>query len=210
MRTLLTYATSHTSTATISSQIHKTLTSLHPSIDIDLFPIENVTSSDLQKYTSIIIGSAVHGMAWLPPATMFLETNAPTLRRIPVWAFSVGAPIAMPKAVQKMGLTEIKEAEILRQKVEEALTIPEASGEKGKEEERVLKDHVFFEGKFERKDAGIVVKAIWFCTGGKFGDFTDEGAIDGWATKVAGEIEAVERMEEVIPVGGAVRQPVRV
>jgi len=149
-------------------------------------------------------------MAWLPPAITFLETNAPTLRRIPVWAFSVGAPEAMPKVVQKMGLTEVKEAEILRQKVEEALTLPVARGEKGKEQEKVLKDHVFFEGKFEKKDAGIVVKAIWFCTGGKFGDFRDEGAIDGWGTKVAGEIEAVERMEEVIPVGGALQGPVAV
>jgi menaquinone-dependent protoporphyrinogen oxidase len=219
MRTLLTYATSHASTAEISSTIHKTLTKLDPNIDIDLYPIEDVTSNDLQKYTAIIIGSAVHGMEWLPIATKFLETNAPTLRRIPVWAFSVGAPSAMPGPIQKMGLTEIKEAEILRQKVEASLTIPptkddvnaaylKKEGRKSVEQPRVLKDHVFFEGKFEKKDAGVVLRAIWFCTGGKFGDFRDEGAIEGWATKVAGEIEQTEH-NEVIPVGGAVQAPIQ-
>lgn len=221
MRSLLTYATSHASTAEISSTIHKTLTRLHPNIDIDLYPIEDVTSTDLQKYTSVIIGSAVHGMQWLPPATKFLETNAPTLRRIQVWAFSVGAPSAMPTPIQKMGLNEVKEAEALRQKIETSLTIPttkddadaklsKREGKKSSEQPSALKDHVLFEGKFEKKDAGVVLRAIWFCTGGKFGDFRDEDAIEGWATKVAGEIEQTERNEEVIPVGGAVQAPIQV
>lgn len=208
MRTLLTYATSHTSTAEISSTIHKTLTHLNQNIDIDLLPIEDVTSSDLQKYTSIIIGSAVHGIAWLPPAVRFLETNAPTLRRIPVWAFSVGAPAAMPKPMQKMGLDGVKEAETLRGKIEMALTIPafregdaKREGKRPVEYPRVLEDHVLFEGRFEKKDAGVILRAVWFCTGGKFGDFRDEGAIEGWASKVSGEIVRMERGGEVVAAG---------
>lgn len=118
----------------------------------------------------------------------------------------------MPKPIKKMGMNEVQEAELLRGKIEEALTIPEIKGKNKKEGEhpRVLKEHVFFEGKFEKEDAGVVLRAIWFCTGGKFGDFRDEGAIEGWATKVAEEIAQTERNEEVAAVDGVVQTPIQV
>jgi hypothetical protein len=55
-----------------------------------------------------------------------------------------------------------------------------------------------------------VMRAIWFCTGGKFGDFRDENAIESWATKVAGQIEQTECNEEVIPISGTEQEPIHV
>lgn len=114
----------------------------------------------------------------------------------------------MPKPMQKMGLDGVKEAETLRGKIEMALTIPafregdaKREGKRPVEYPRVLEDHVLFEGRFEKKDAGVILRAVWFCTGGKFGDFRDEGAIEGWASKVSGEIVRMERGGEVVAAG---------
>jgi menaquinone-dependent protoporphyrinogen oxidase len=196
-RTLITYASAHQSTAEISTQIYKTLTLTHPNTDI--LPIDSVSSTDLQKYTSIIIGSAVHGIHWLPSAVKFLETNVSTLKRVPLWAFSVGAPTAMPPVIQKLGLTETKEESVLKHHIVDILEAQKAQGVAGHQEPNTgLREHVLFGGRFEKSDAGLVTKTIWAVGGGKFGDFRDPGAIEAWAKKVAGEIGELEKGKEAV------------
>jgi hypothetical protein len=81
---------------------------------------------------------------------------------MPIWAFSVGAPNAMPSPIKRMGLNEVKEAEILRQRVEIALTIPTTKSDDktdlprtesktSHEQPRILKDHALFEGGSRRR-----------------------------------------------------------
>ncbi|ATL32208.1 flavodoxin domain-containing protein [Streptomyces formicae] len=46
-------------------------------------------------YGAYVLGSAVHGQAWLEQAKEFLRLNGDLLQTRPVWVFSVGMPAAL-------------------------------------------------------------------------------------------------------------------
>jgi menaquinone-dependent protoporphyrinogen oxidase len=52
------------------------------------------TSPDPAGFDAVVVGSAVHGQAWLPEAVAWLRTSRHVLAGRPIWAFSVGMPAA--------------------------------------------------------------------------------------------------------------------
>lgn len=166
--TLLTYATVHGSTAEISRRIKTILESNNVSTEV--LPVEKVT--DLSKYSSVIIGSAVINLAWLPEAQSFLHSNASALSRVPVWAFSVGAPHIGPK-FWKMEVAD--EEKMIRDHIERDVKV---------------KGHTLFLGRFHKNHFALRMRLFWSCTGGTYGDFINWNEIETWANGVADEIGA--------------------
>lgn len=86
MRVLVGYASAHGSTAGIAEAIARRLG--HHGLDVDLRSVAEVDAVDVD---AVVLGSAVHSGAWLPPATAFVHGHLPALVRRPVWLFSVSS-----------------------------------------------------------------------------------------------------------------------
>ena len=56
--------------------------------EVECRSVEDVGA--LSRYEAVVVGSAVHNQAWLPPALLFFKHHARELANRPVWAFSVG------------------------------------------------------------------------------------------------------------------------
>jgi hypothetical protein len=53
----------------------------------------------------------------------------------------------------------------------------------------VLKAHKLFNGKFEKKDAGWVIRTLCSCFGGHYGVFRNWEEIQNWANEVAEDLK---------------------
>jgi menaquinone-dependent protoporphyrinogen oxidase len=167
MTTLVAYASEHGSTKEIAerfSNIISVKTSPHP---VECLAIDDV--SDLSKYSYIVIGSCVHNMQWLPAATSFCHHNSVALSKVPVWAFSVGSAAGLPNYLKRWGLPD-KEDRNLRDEIERDFKV---------------EGHTFFSGKFLKEQAPAMLRCIWICCGGTFGDFRDWEKIEACGTEVA-------------------------
>ena len=87
MRALVAYASAHGSTRGIASAIGAELTAT--GIETDVCACDEVT--DLDRYDAVVVGSAIHNMAWLPEAMAFANDHAAELHAKPVWCFSVSS-----------------------------------------------------------------------------------------------------------------------
>src|ERR1700749_4427687 len=96
MRVLIAYATEHGSTKEVAERMKNRLALR--GIECDCLPVDQVT--DLSAYSYAIIGSAVHNIKWLPAASSFIKNNATQLKEIPVWAFSIGYAVGMPRLIR--------------------------------------------------------------------------------------------------------------
>src|SRR5579875_3976215 len=67
-------------------------------------PVTQIPS--LSGYDAVMLGSAIHGQAWLPEATRFVRENTAALATRPVWLFSVGMPGALPRVVRGWAMRE--------------------------------------------------------------------------------------------------------
>ena len=102
MRILVVYASADGSTAEIARRIAQRLRERgHDASDQPAG-----SAGSLQDVDAVVLGSAVHDRQWLHEATNFVNTNRPAIRNLPFWAFSVGMPDALPKAVRKIARTE--------------------------------------------------------------------------------------------------------
>src|SRR6478752_6918190 len=91
MTVLVAYATAHGSTRGIAERITARLGERHVAAQArPVSEIESVFDDD-----GVVVGSAIHGQAWLPEAVRFMRNNATTLAARPVWLFSVGMPGAL-------------------------------------------------------------------------------------------------------------------
>jgi menaquinone-dependent protoporphyrinogen oxidase len=175
MITLITYATEFGSTREIAERISSIVGPKISPSTTELLPIEQVT--DLSKYSSIIIGSAVHGMKWLPVATTFIHTNAEPLSKVPIWVYSVGSPAGMPKLLQRWASKE-KEDKIIYDTIAQDIK---------------AQRHVVFNGRFlkEHMGGGCFASCFTFM-GGRLGDFREWDLIEKWAEEVGEEIKTAE------------------
>lgn len=83
---LVGYASEHGSTRTVAERIGARL-------GADVRSLDEV--EDPGAYEAFVLGSAVHGQAWLPEAAAFVRANREMLAGRPVWVFSVGMPGAL-------------------------------------------------------------------------------------------------------------------
>jgi menaquinone-dependent protoporphyrinogen oxidase len=172
MPTLVAYASIQGSTAEIAQRIGTVLKS--KGLVIEILPIEEVSS--FSKYSSAIVGSAVHNFEWIPPAQSFLHKNSSALSKIPVWAFSVGCPYTVPKRLQK-SLDVENEGQKLEKEVKKDV---------------LVREHMLFQGKFLKAHFNLSWRLFWSCIGGTYGDFRNWDEIERWADKVGDELHQLE------------------
>jgi menaquinone-dependent protoporphyrinogen oxidase len=102
VRILVTYASPHGSTRGIAERIAGRL--LERGLRAECLPVRLVRT--VADYDAVIVGSALHGRAWLPEAADFLWAHADALRSKPVWLFSVGIPGALPIPLRRLAIRE--------------------------------------------------------------------------------------------------------
>jgi menaquinone-dependent protoporphyrinogen oxidase len=171
MPTLITYASLRGSTAELAERMSNILKS--KGLAVDILPIDQVSVKSLQKYPTVIIGSAVINFEWLPDATSFLRKNSAQLSKVSVWCFSCGCPNTVPKRFEKAWDAENE---------------PALLDAACRREVKNIKEHKLFLGKFLRSHFNFWWNCFWGCCGGKYGDYRDWGEIEGWANKVGDEI----------------------
>ncbi|MFR9799098.1 flavodoxin domain-containing protein [Streptomyces sp. MS06] len=166
MDVLVGYATAHGSTRGIAERLAARLAAA--GLTTEARDVREVDDAD--AYRAFVLGSAVHGQTWLEPARAFLRENADILGERPVWIFSVGMPAALRGPWRRMGPQEIP---VIAQSLPSALP---------------YRDHRLFSGAVRPEQLPLRGRFVFRLLGGRFGDYRDWEAIDGWAGDIAGAL----------------------
>ncbi len=174
MVTLIAYASKTNSTHEISLRLATRLNGSDQAevpAKVECVSVECV--DNLDRFDAVVLGSAIHGGAWLPEASQFLARHAAALKERPVWAFSVGMTDGMP--IWLRAKAAAKEEKQIRAAIEKV-----GVG---------LESHRLFSGVGKRETMPWLIRMMWSCVGGRFGDFRDWDAIEKWGDEIAGEIQ---------------------
>jgi menaquinone-dependent protoporphyrinogen oxidase len=164
-RVLVAYATAAGSTAGVAERVAEVLRRW--GAEVLCRPVgPDVEPADFDAF---VLGSAVHNMAWLPPAIDFLHRVAPHDR--PVWCFSVGG--ITPKGAITRRLTD-RELQVVAQR------FPAGFEPRG---------HRIFGGIIQMKGTPLWGRLFFRMTGGRPGDHRDWPAIEAWAESIARELQ---------------------
>ncbi|MFI7482299.1 flavodoxin domain-containing protein [Kocuria sp. M1R5S2] len=161
------HASAHGSTTEIAQRIADVLR--HEGAVADVVPVGRI--EELEAYDAVVLGSAVHGQAWLPAATEFVHRRAAELRARPVWLFSVGMSGGLPRIVRGAARSgqDRRLADALR----------DVARPRG---------HRLFSGVCRQDQlprwGGVLFRGM----GGHFGDYRDWTAIEAWAREIAEEL----------------------
>ncbi|MXM64700.1 flavodoxin [Streptomyces sp. HUCO-GS316] len=166
MDILVGYATAHGSTREIAEHLADTLSKA--GLTAEARGVETVDDAD--AYGAFVLGSAVHGQAWLESAKAFVRDNLDVLGPRPVWIFSVGMPGALRGPWRRMAAKEIPV-------IVESLPA-----------ELAHRDHRLFSGVITPADLPLTGRIMFRLVGGRFGDYRDWEAIDGWAAEIAADL----------------------
>lgn len=124
---------------------------------------------DPAKFAALIVGSAVHNMAWLPEAISFLS-RLPAHSAPPVWTFSVGS-------VEPRG--PVTRLLVSRERI---------AVERGFPAGLTLREHRVFGGVVVMTGVPLWGRLFWRLTGGRPGDHRNWPAIEQWAAGIATEL----------------------
>jgi menaquinone-dependent protoporphyrinogen oxidase len=169
-RVLVGYATAAGSTTGIAERIAATLR--HTGSEVVCRPVG--PDVDPASFDAFVLGSAVHNMAWLPPALDFLGRLPPADER-PIWCFSVGGGDDEGPVARRMAALEVR-------RVERAFP----AGFHARE-------HRLFRGVIEMKGVPLWGRIFWRLIGGRPGDHRNWPAIDRWASGIATEITRMQK-----------------
>ncbi|GAA4733956.1 hypothetical protein GCM10023328_11990 [Modestobacter marinus] len=161
---LVGYATAAGSTQGVAERIAGRLR--EAGLSVTCAPVD--PGLDPRAFCAWVLGSAVHGMAWLPSATDFLSRAAATPR--PCWAFSVAG--VSPSGPVRRWMTDQEVRRVQR----------------GFPPGLALEDHQLFAGVVDTTRVGWAGRAFWRALGGRPGDQRDWPAIDRWAAQVAAQL----------------------
>jgi menaquinone-dependent protoporphyrinogen oxidase len=162
MRVLIAYASANGSTRGIAEHVARRLAS--ESWTVDCRSVTDVAVVD--GYDAVVVGSAIHGQAWLPEAGKFVRDNAAQLAHVPTWLFSVGMPGALARRLQRWAMQE--GPKVMAPYV--ALTHP--------------RDTRLFSGVVSREQFPLPSRIVFRLMGGHYGDHRDWPAIDRWAEDI--------------------------
>ena len=165
-RVLVGYATAAGSTAGIAERIADTLRERGCAV------VCRPVGPDLDPsgYDALVVGSAVHDMAWLRPAVDFLG-RVPAGDGMRVWCFSVGGMTPAGPVTRRMTTREVR-------RVEEGFP----PGCRARE-------HRFFGGIVELKEVPLWGRLFWRVFGGRSGDHRDWPAVESWARQIAAALQ---------------------
>lgn len=136
---------------------------------VDCRAVKDVGS--VSGYEAVVVGSAIHNQAWLPPAALFFTRFAPELAKRPVWAFSVGMADALPKPFRSRGAA-------LQQKRLRGLLPQEVP----------LYGHEVFSGVYQADQMPAPLRVLFRLTGGHFGDLRNWAAVDAWTDQITARL----------------------
>lgn len=173
MRILVVYASADGSTAEIARRIAQRLR--ERGHDVSDQPVGSAGS--LHGVNAVVLGSAVHGRQWLGEATNFVNTNRQAVHDRPFWTFSVGMPDALPKAVRKIARTE------------ENVIISQLGDLRPR-------GHRLFSGVVKPSQFPLASRIFLRLVGGRYGDFRDWPAIEGWALEIADQLDGAAAMAD--------------
>lgn len=163
VRVLVTYVSPHGSTRGIAERI---ATRLRDSgLLVDCRPIHEAQA--VADYDAVVVGSAIHGQAWLPEASRFLATHADELVVKPVWLYSVGMPGALPRPLRRLAMREGPKA-----------IAPLAAMVRPR-------DTRLFSGVVSKQQFPPVSRATLRLMGAHYGDFRSWPDIDAWAASIS-------------------------
>lgn len=166
MTVLVAYASKHGSTRGIAEAVGRRLR--ERGIEAEVRPVGEVDR--LERYDAVVVGSAVYLGAWRKEALEFLDRNAETMDRVPVWLFSSGptkADDTMELAVSAKHLRRL-----------------DALG---------ARDHHLFLGALDPKELGFLERRAVKAAKQPFGDYRDWSEVEGWADTIADAISGGSR-----------------
>lgn len=102
VRVIVTHVSPHGSTRGIAERIAERLR--ESGLQVDCEPVHEIQRVD--GYDAVVIGSAIHGRAWLTEASQFLSTHADELVVRPKWLYSVGMPGALARPLRRLAMRE--------------------------------------------------------------------------------------------------------
>jgi menaquinone-dependent protoporphyrinogen oxidase len=163
---LVGYASAHGSTREIAERIGAVIA--RHGIRTEVRPMATV--EDGHRYRAFVLGSAVHDQAWLAEARNFVSGNSELLARRPVWAFSVGMPMALRGPWKRVTYQE--ERKVMAGL---AATVP-------------LRGQRLLSGVLRRDQLPLAGRVMFRLMGCRYGDFRDWAEIDAWADGIAREL----------------------
>ncbi|WP_406404276.1 flavodoxin domain-containing protein [Streptomyces sp. NBC_00879] len=166
MNLLVGYATAHGSTREIAERLGARLG--ETGLKADVRSMADVEDAD--AYEAFVLGSAVHGQAWLAPAKDFLRRNGELLGARPVWIFSVGMPGALRGPCKRMA--DAEKPAITRD-------LPGSIPYQG---------HRLLSGVITRDQLPFTGRVAFRLMGCRYDDFRDWPAVDAWAAEIAREL----------------------
>ncbi|RBY87743.1 flavodoxin domain-containing protein [Blastococcus sp. TF02A-30] len=160
---LIAYATAAGSTAGIAERIAATLAEDGAEVTC------RAVTDDLDPagFDVVVVGSAVHSMAWLPPALAFLPKAAAS--GAPVWCFSVGG-LASPDSGRVSRYLAAGELRRIETGFPHGFT---------------PREHRLFTGVVDVTRSPLWGRVFYRLTGGSSGDHRDWAAVAAWARRIA-------------------------
>jgi menaquinone-dependent protoporphyrinogen oxidase len=157
------------STAGIAEQIARKIVAV-TRYEVVCRPVDEV---DLAGVDALVLGSAVHDMAWLPATADVLRQVAAA--GVPVWCFSVGS--VQPR-VRLTRLTAREEARRVQEGFPPGV---------------LVRDHQVVRGVVDMRGVPWWVRPFHRTVSGPPGDHRGWAAVDRWAARLAPEPEQVGR-----------------
>lgn len=180
MRVLVAYASAYGSTKGIAERIGGRLAA--EGADVDIRRVDDVDG--IEGYDAVVLGSAVHGGAWLPDAAAFARASSAGLAARAVWLFSVSS---VGDTSAFFGPQVARFLRRARHETEETAAWRQAFHPRG---------HRNFAGAIARSHWGRLADLFFRLFGGNYGDHRDWADVDAWADAIAMHLGIGER-----PVG---------
>jgi menaquinone-dependent protoporphyrinogen oxidase len=172
MRVLVAFASAHGSTEGIAAAIAERLREAGQVVE--LCPIDEVRS--VAGLDGIVLGSAIHSGAWLPPAAAFVEEHAEQLSAQPLWLFSVSSVGDTSSVFGRRVANVMRRARSEPAQVSAWRTRLDVRG------------HRNFAGVVERSHWGLGGTVFVRALGGTYGDHRDWSDVNRWAAQIATEL----------------------
>jgi menaquinone-dependent protoporphyrinogen oxidase len=159
MTVLVAYASRAGATRGVAERIAGRLRS--HGLDVHMDPL--LGREEVGRFQGVVLGSPVYSRKWETEAVEFCHRNAEALAGHPVWTFSVGWAGRDGSAPDARHLDQIHRL------------VP-------------ARDHRFFLGALDPADLPLFQRLAFRVRGGRFGDFRDWTAIDGWTDEIARQL----------------------
>lgn len=163
-RIVVVYATAQGSTRDIAEFIAACLT--ERGADVELSDVEH--APDLSRFSAVVLGSAVHDMAFLPAAATCIRAHRDELSRRDMWIFSVGLSPSLHGPIgRRIGRIVPKNIAALCELVHPW-------------------EYQAFAGHYERAGVSLKARMLYrLMGGGRYGDLRDWAAIRTWSASIA-------------------------